>query len=73
MPRKRNGMGVEIQPPVCPGKTFEQPASEKSGGAGDQDALAAQFLPQRLGAREDVVEIVRQPVCSCVLMIMLRD
>src|ERR1700675_206781 len=60
-------MSVEIEPAVCPDETFEQPASEKSRGTSDQDALAAQLLPQRLGARDDVVEIVRQPVCRfCV-------
>src|ERR1700674_3762320 len=60
-------MSVEIEPAVCPDETFEQPASEKSRGTCDQDALAAQLLPQRLGSREDAVEIVRQSVCcSCV-------
>src|ERR1700730_7453682 len=60
-------MSVEIEPAVCVDETFEQPASEKSRGTSDQDALAAQLLPQRLGARDDAVEIVRQPVCRfCV-------
>jgi hypothetical protein len=56
-------MSVEIKPAVHPGETLEQPASEKSRGARDQDALAAQLLPQGLGLREDAIEIVRQPVC----------
>jgi hypothetical protein len=60
-------MSVEIEPVVRPGETLEQPASEKSSGARDQDALAAQLLPQRLRSREDAIEIVRQPVCRfCV-------
>jgi histidine ammonia-lyase len=60
-------MSAKIQPAIRPGETFEQPASEKSRGTRDQDALSAQLLPQRLGAREDVIEIVRQPVCRfCV-------
>jgi hypothetical protein len=49
-----------MQPTVRPGEALEQPASEESGGARDQDALAVQLLPQRLGSREDAVEIVCQ-------------
>src|ERR1700694_5906039 len=56
-------MSAQSKPAVRPGKTLEQPASEKPRGTSDQDALAAHLLPQRLGAREDAVEIVRQPVC----------
>src|ERR1700730_2015957 len=60
-------MSAQSKPAVRPGNTLEQPASEKPRGTSDQDALAAQLLPQRLGARDDGVEIVRQPVCrSCV-------
>ena len=65
--RYPNRMSVEIEPAVRPGEALEQPASEKSRGPRDQDALAAQLLPQRLGAREDVVKIACQPVrCFCV-------
>src|SRR5208282_4925850 len=53
--------GVKMQTAVGPGKTFEQPATKESGGAGDQDALAAKLLPQRLGSLDNVVEVGCQP------------
>ena len=66
---KPDRASIKIQSAVRPGKTFEQPASEKSGGARDQDALAAQFLPQGLGSLEDAVEILSQPIChGCLRM-----
>jgi hypothetical protein len=44
---------------IRPGETLEQPASEKSSGARDQDALAPQFLPHGLGSLDNIVEIAR--------------
>jgi hypothetical protein len=65
--RYPNRMSVEIEPAVRPSEALEQPASEKSRGTRDQDALAAQLLPQRFRSREDVIEIACQPVrCFCV-------
>jgi hypothetical protein len=40
-----------------PGRNFRATSIRKIRGTSDQDALAAQLLPQRLGARDDAVEI----------------
>src|ERR1019366_3898528 len=61
--RQRNGVCAEIQPSVRPSEALEQPAPKEARGASDEDALAAQVAPQRLGAREDVIEIFSQTVC----------
>src|SRR5260370_19414116 len=55
-------MRAQSKPAVRPGKTLEQPASEKPRSTCDQDALSAHLLPQRLASRENAIEIVRQPV-----------
>jgi hypothetical protein len=48
---------------IRPGKTLQQPAAEKSRAAGDEDALAAKFLPQVTGVGEDVIQVGLQVVC----------
>ena len=55
-------MALEIKPVVRPNKTFQQPASKKTRPAGDEYALAAQFVPKPSGVIEDVVEITGQAI-----------
>jgi hypothetical protein len=39
------------------GEAFQEPAAEEAGAAGEEEALAAQFLPQALGMGQDVIEV----------------
>src|ERR1019366_4580423 len=51
---------LQLQSVIGPQQRLQQPAAEEPGCAGDEDALAAQLIPQTLGARQAIVEIVAE-------------
>jgi hypothetical protein len=51
-------LGAQTKPVVCPGEALQQPAAEEARAARDEDALAAQLIPQALGVGQDVIEVV---------------
>ena len=40
-----------------PGRRFQQPAAEKAGASGEEDAFVANRFPRAVGVLEDVIEI----------------
>jgi len=59
MSRQSYRVSIKMEATICPNEALEQPASKKPCGARNQDALTAQVPPERLRARQNVLEIAR--------------
>ncbi len=61
-PREHRHSRIQVQRIACPYEAFQQPAAEKAGTAGDEQARPAQLRPDVRGVSQNVVEVALQGI-----------